>query len=161
MRVLSAAAVALACTTLAGAFTAPSVRVGGPSPLSKNALAPVSFRPVSMVATGGDIETDTAQTPEVVTNLVATAAPPPPFGKVMAANRAEIAVRIVRACIELNMATGKYLPEFGKYVRVQTNTAEKREGFRWGKEGENDTKVAKCNCICKCIGQHSTDMTDI
>ena len=107
MRVLSAAAVALAGATLAGAFTAPAVRVGGPSALSKNAIAPASFRPLSMVATGGDVDT-TAKTPEVVTNLVATAAPPPPFGKVMAANRAEIAVRIVRACIELNMATGKY-----------------------------------------------------
>lgn len=108
MRVLSAAAVALAGTTLAGAFTAPrqpAVRVGGPSSLSKH--IPASFRPLPMVATGGDVDTDTAKTPEVVTNLVATAAPPPPFGTVMAANRAEIAVRIVRACIELNMATGK------------------------------------------------------
>ena len=105
MRVLSVAAVALAGTTLAGAFTAPAVRVGGPSSLSTN--IPASFRPLSMVATGGDIDTATAKTPEVVTNLVATAAPPPPFGTVMAANRAEIAVRIVRACIELNMATGK------------------------------------------------------
>ena len=106
MRVLSAAAVALAGTTLAGAFTAPAVRVGGP-PSSLSTNIPASFRPLSMVATGGDIDTETAKTPEVVTNLVATAAPPPPFGKVMAANRAEIAVRIVRACIELNMATGK------------------------------------------------------
>lgn len=31
--------------------------------------------------------------------------PPKPFQKVMAANRAEIAVRIMRACTELNMAT--------------------------------------------------------
>ena len=141
MRVLSAAAVALAsCTTLAGAFTAPAVRVGGPSSLSGNAIAPVSFRPLSMVATGGDIDTETAKTPEVVTNLVATAAPPPPFGKVMAANRAEIAVRIVRACIELNMATGKCR-------RLWQNTFD-IEGERlavslkW-QEKENDTKLRK------------------
>jgi hypothetical protein len=105
MRSLSAAAVALACTTFAGAFQPTAVRVGAPSPLTKS--APASFRPLSMVATGEDIEA--AKTPEVVSNLMATAAPPPPFGKVMAANRAEIAVRIVRACIELNMATGEFL----------------------------------------------------
>ena len=106
MRSLSAAAVALACATYyAGAFQPTAVRVGAPSSLAKSA-APASFRPLSMVATTGE-DTETAQTPEVVSSLMATAAPPPPFGKVMAANRAEIAVRIVRACIELNMATGE------------------------------------------------------
>ena len=104
MRSLSAAAVALACATFAGAFQPTAVRVGAPS-LAKSA-APASFRPLSMVATGE--ETVAAKTPEVVSSLMATAAPPPPFGKVMAANRAEIAVRIVRACIELNMATGEF-----------------------------------------------------
>ena len=106
MRSLSAAAVALACATYyAGAFQPTAVRVGAPSIITKT--APASFRPLSMVATTGE-DTDTAKTPEVVSNLMATAAPPPPFGKVMAANRAEIAVRIVRACIELNMATGEF-----------------------------------------------------
>jgi len=97
MRVLSTAAVGLVCAAFVGAFQPGAVRVGAPSPLGKS--APASFRPLSMVATGEETE--------VVSNLMATAAPPPPFGKVMAANRAEIAVRIVRACIELNMATGE------------------------------------------------------
>ena len=109
MRSLSAAAVALACATFAGAFQPTAVRVGAPS-ITKS--APASFRPLSMVATGED--TEAAKTPEVVSNLMATAAPPPPFGKVMAANRAEIAVRIVRACIELNMATGEFSNTFVK-----------------------------------------------
>ena len=112
MRSLSAAAVALACATFAGAFQPTAVRVGAPSITAK--AAPPSFRPLSMVATGED--TEAAKTPEVVSNLMATAAPPPPFGKVMAANRAEIAVRIVRACIELNMATGEFSIAFVKKV---------------------------------------------
>ena len=117
MRSLSAAAVALACATYAGAFQPTAVRVGAPpSSLSKSA-APASFRPLSMVATTGE-DTDTAKTPEVVSSLMATAAPPPPFGKVMAANRAEIAVRIVRACIELNMATG----EFCKLIKRRSHS---------------------------------------
>ena len=115
MRSLSAAAVALACATYAGAFQPTAVRVGAPSSLSKS--APASFRPLSMVATTGE-DTETAKTPEVVSNLMATAAPPPPFGKVMAANRAEIAVRIVRACIELNMATG----EFCKLIKRRSHS---------------------------------------
>ena len=47
-------------------------------------------------------DVDTPPKPQVIT---AKKLPPPPFKKVMAANRAEISVRIQRAVTELNMAS--------------------------------------------------------
>jgi len=117
MRVLSAAAAVLAaaaCICDSDAFQ--PVRVGGKisatipttSSIAKSSSAALSPSPLSMVATSPSdaaASETSSSTPKVVSNLMATQAPPPPFKKVMAANRAEIAVRIVRACIELNMAT--------------------------------------------------------
>ena len=63
---------------------------------------PVSTSPQNM-AQNTDQNSHSSQTHDLSSYLPTL--PPKPFHKVMAANRAEIAVRIMRACTELNMAT--------------------------------------------------------
>ena len=80
-----------------------------PAPMHRATMrgpaAAASFSPIQMVATTGSDAEPCDVTSDVSDLNCGPASPKPPFKKIMAANRAEIAVRIHRACTELNMQT--------------------------------------------------------
>ena len=74
-----------------------------PAPMRRATMR--SFSPIQMVATGADAEPCDVTSDVSDMNCGTKMSPKPPFKKIMAANRAEIAVRIMRAATELNMET--------------------------------------------------------
>ena len=74
-----------------------------PAPMHRATMR--SFSPIQMVATGADAEPCDVTSDVSDMNCGTKMSPKPPFKKIMAANRAEIAVRIMRAATELNMET--------------------------------------------------------
>ena len=80
-----------------------------PAPMHRATMrgpaAAASFSPIQMVATTGSDAEPCDVTSDVSDMNCGPASPKPPFKKIMAANRAEIAVRIMRAATELNMET--------------------------------------------------------
>mmetsp|Transcript_36116 Transcript_36116/g.84374 ORF Transcript_36116/g.84374 Transcript_36116/m.84374 type:complete len:1243 (-) Transcript_36116:126-3854(-) len=102
----AAAGFLLSCGALASvsdAFVAPSLgshRSVGRAFYGRDGLGiSTSFVDTASGATGGSDANEDAS------GVVMETLPPPPFKTIMAANRAEIAVRIMRAATELNMGT--------------------------------------------------------
>jgi pyruvate carboxylase len=61
------------------------------------------------------LQVSTASSPSTTSNLMTAKPPPVPFAKIMAANRAEISVRIQRAVTELNIGSVAIYSEEDRY----------------------------------------------
>ena len=95
----------LAATTAIGTFTSSSMAFVPSTPVSRT-TSPVAFLSPSSAmdrrASALSVASSESSLAEVATSRPL---PPPPFSKIMAANRAEISVRIQRAATELNIAS--------------------------------------------------------
>ena len=100
MRVAVAAALSLSAAHVAGYTATPMVR-----PAAVQSQAPRVASAIRMEAVAKDEAECAMVSTEFADNCGPGRRTSAPFKKVMAANRAEIAVRIMRACTELNMET--------------------------------------------------------
>jgi hypothetical protein len=100
MRAAVAAALSLSAAHVAGYTATPMVR-----PAAVQSQAPRVAAAIRMEAVAKSEEECAMVPAELQENCGPGARTSAPFKKVMAANRAEIAVRIMRACTELNMET--------------------------------------------------------
>jgi hypothetical protein len=100
MRVAVAAALSLSAAHVAGYTATPMVR-----PAAVQSQAPRVASAIRMEAVAKDEAECATVSTEFADNCGPGRRTSAPFKKVMAANRAEIAVRIMRACTELNMET--------------------------------------------------------
>ncbi|KAL3789965.1 hypothetical protein ACHAWO_002019 [Cyclotella atomus] len=86
-------------------FTSPNIH--------RHASAAVSTKSTSSPHT--ILQVSTASSPSTTSNLMTAKPPPVPFAKIMAANRAEISVRIQRAVTELNIGSVAIYSEEDRY----------------------------------------------